>query len=74
MGGQNRQFPHRLRTFLEGQQRPVLHAMTAVDPEPHAQGIEAVLGAWMPGPGEHQRIDHAVHANGRSAAALEFEI
>ena len=52
----------------------MLDAVAAVDPEAHAQGIEAVLGARMPGPGERQRVDHPAHADGRPAAALELEI
>lgn len=63
-----------LRKKLGVEECSVLHAMTTVDSEPHAQGVEAVFGAWMPGPGEHQRIDHAVHADGRSAAALELVV
>src|SRR4051812_23813755 len=33
---------------LRVEQRAMLDAMAAVDPEPNAQSVEAVLGAWVP--------------------------
>src|SRR4051794_5696209 len=59
---------------LSVEQCAVLHALAAVDSEAHAQGVEAVLGPRMPGPGEHQRVDHSAQRHARSAAALELEI
>jgi len=52
----------------------MLHPVAAIDAEPHAQGIEAVLGARMLGAGERQRIHHSAHRNGNAAALLELEI
>ena len=59
---------------LRIEQCPVLDAVAAVDAEPYAQGIKAVLGAGMLRARQHQRIDHAVHADGVAAAPLELEI
>ena len=42
---------------LRVEQGAMLDAVAAVDPEAHAQGIEAVLGAGMAGPREGQRVD-----------------
>ena len=59
---------------LRVEQRAVLDAVAAVDAEAHAQRIEAVLGAGVPGAGERQRVDHAVHADRRAAATFELVI
>ena len=47
-----------LREQLRVEQGAVLDAVAAVDPEAHAQGVEAVLGARMPGARKGQRVDH----------------
>ena len=52
------QFDIDLGEQLRVEQRAVLDAVAAVDPEAHAQGIEAVLGAGMARAGEGQRVDH----------------
>jgi hypothetical protein len=52
----------------------MLDAHAAVDAEACAKRVEAVLRARMPGSGEHERIDHAGHAYGRPAAALQLVI
>ena len=56
------------------QQRAMLHTMTTVDPEAHAQGIEAVLGTGMPGPRQLKRVDHSMHGHRRPAAFLQLAI
>jgi len=63
-----------LREQLSVEQGAVLDAMAAVDPEAHAQGVEAVLGARVPGTRERQRIDHAAHRHARPAAAFQLVI
>ena len=52
------QFDIDLGKQLRVEQRAVLDPVTAIDAEPYAQGVEAVLGARMPCPREGQRVDH----------------
>ena len=52
-----------LREQLRVEQGAVLDAVGAVDAEAHAQGIEAVLGARVPGAGESERVAHPGHAH-----------
>src|SRR6185503_14986284 len=56
------------------EQRAMLDAVAAVDPEAHTQGVEAMLCARMLRPREHQGVDHALHADRVASAALELEI
>src|SRR6476661_747543 len=63
-----------LREKLRVEQGTVLHAMTAIDPEAHAQGVEAVLRARVPHARELKRVAHTLHADRRPAAALELVI
>ena len=44
---------------LRIEQGAVLDAVAAVDSEAHAQSVEAVLGARVLGPRQHQRVDHS---------------
>src|SRR5205809_3293195 len=52
----------------------MLDTVAAVDPKTHAQGVEAMLGAGMPGAREGQRVDHAAHGHSLPSAALQFGI
>ena len=52
-----------LRKQLSVEQRAMLYTMAAVDAEPHAQGVETMLGTGMPGSRKLQRVAHAAHAD-----------
>ena len=52
----------------------MLHPVTAIDAEPHAQAIEAVLRPGMTCPGDHQSIDHPARADFRPAAMAKLVI
>jgi hypothetical protein len=69
-----RQLDIDLRQQLRVEQSAVLDAMAAVDPETHAQGVEAVLRTRMPGSRQRQRVDHPARANRRPAAQFQLEI
>src|SRR4029450_13942321 len=60
---------------LRVEQGAVLDPLAAVDPEARAQGVEAVLGAGVPGASQDQGIDHAAHADrvARTAPKLVIE-
>lgn len=63
-----------LRKQLRVEQCAMLDPMAAVDPESHAQGVKAMLGAGMPGPGKRQRVTHPSQADEWMTAPLEFVI
>ena len=63
-----------LREQLRVEQGAMLDPVAAVDAEAHAQGVEAVLGAGMPGAGERQRVDHPAGADRGRPHYLEFVI
>src|SRR3954471_13033398 len=69
-----RQLDIDLRKQLGVEQRAMLHAMAAVDPEAHAQGVEAMLGAGVPGPRQSKGVHHPAHGDCRPAAFFELEV
>src|SRR6476619_8423916 len=48
--------------------------MATVDPEADAQGIEAVLGPWVPSARQGQRIDHPMHPDWRTATPFKLMV
>ena len=68
------QFDIDLREQLRVEQRAVDGAVAAVDAVAVAQRIQAVLRAGVARAGEHDRVDHAMRADMRMAAALQLAV
>src|SRR5574338_74826 len=68
------EFDVNLREQLRVEKGAMLDPLAAVDTEAHAKGIEAVLGAGVPGARQRERVYHPAHCDRRSAATLKLEI